>query len=116
MGELSSLGLTPQVLHGLIGETDTLAHNTLIRKVVYQLDDGKSIRIKPQLRIWISIPPDASSTGQSLADSKLGDGVIDQNEEDTTGSLYQTKLLSTLQQQTSGPEGLSELTLTRYAY
>ena len=94
MGELSSLGLTPDVLQKLIEKTP-LVHNieqprllegstpelgaesfkfSSIPTVVYELNDGKSTRIEPQLRIWISTPP------VSFSKSLEGD-VVNDNEE-----------------------------------
>lgn len=92
MGELSSLGLPPEVLHRLITET-------AIPKVVYELNDGKSTRIEPQLRIRVNIP---SSRGVTLVNSKLQGNVVG---EDAAGSLYHHKLLGTLQPERTSSAG-----------
>lgn len=139
MGELSSLGLTPEVLHSLIGEAGTLVHTTEqprllledsnrlasepfnISSVVYELNNGKSTRIEPQLRIWINIPPPTfipSSKSASLVDS--GD-VVNGDGQDAAGSLYHNRLPWTSHQQTTSTDeghtseqGLSILAPARY--
>lgn len=78
MDELSSLGLTQEVLHRLAADTGAPIHDTglgvesfKLSGIRYELNDGKSTRIKPQLRMWVNIPPATSSKGVTLVDSKL---------------------------------------------
>ncbi|KAF8816422.1 hypothetical protein BYT27DRAFT_7077428 [Phlegmacium glaucopus] len=109
--ELSSLGLTTEVLHTLIEET---SHNTeqlplllegstqlcaesfkfsSIPKVVYELNNGKSTRIEPQLRIWTWVPPVPSSKSTSfqiVVGSRLEGDMINESGQDDAGSLYNT--------------------------
>lgn len=127
MGELSSLGLTPEVLQKLIEET-ALVHDieqprllegstpdlgaesfkfSSIPTVVYELNDGRSTRIEPQLRIWISTPP------VSISKSLEGD-VVNDSEEVNNGSSY---FPWTLQQRTSEhscEQDFSRLSLVQY--
>ena len=110
------MGLTPEVLHGLIqGNGTTLVHNTgdstqlgleslSIPKVVYELNDGNSTRIEPQLRIWISSIPSATLSKddsiQGSMDSLEGD-VLNKNGGNAAGTLYNIRLSRTLQQPTN---------------
>lgn len=110
------MGLTPEVLHGLIqGNGTTLVHNTgdstqlgleslSIPKVVYELNDGNSTRIEPQLRIWISSIPSATLSKddsiQGSMDSLEGD-VLNENGGNAAGTLYNIRLSRTLQQPTN---------------
>jgi hypothetical protein len=75
VGELSSLGLTQEVLHRLTAETGALIHDTglgvKLSEIRYELNDGKSTRIEPKLRMWINIPPPTSSKGVTLVHFKL---------------------------------------------
>jgi hypothetical protein len=91
VGELSSLGLPPEVLQRLIAET-------AIPKVVYELNHGK-----PQLRIWVDIPQATSSSGVTWLNSKLQGNVV--GEEDAAGCLYHHKLLETLQPERTSSAG-----------
>ena len=111
------MGLTPEVLHGLIqGNGITLVHNTgdstqlgleslSIPKVVYELNDGNSTRIEPQLRIWISSIPSATSSKddsiQGAMDSKLEGDALNENGGNAAGTLYNIRLSRTLQQPTN---------------
>jgi hypothetical protein len=122
VSELSSLGLTPHVLHRLLEETDSATLNaedstelslesfkfSSIPKVVYELNDGKS-----QLRMWIDNPHAIfakSANFQSLVDPKLEGDVVNEN-----------SLLWSLQQRTSSTgeghgceQDLSKLAPVRY--
>ena len=124
--ELSSLGLTPEVLHRqVIAETSTLVHSIsgstqlgiespVIPKVVYELNDGKSTRIKPQLRIWINIPSATSSRSvnfQSLVvDSNLGEDMVNEKREEAASSLW------TWQQRTSSASDPEQTNLAPIRY